>query len=45
MFRPRQSLTTTKANDSEITFDTPVEGDYYRNGGILHTVLRTMAKS
>ncbi len=24
--------------------DTPVEIDYYRNGGILHTVLRKMAK-
>lgn len=24
--------------------DTPVEVDYYRNGGILHTVLRKMAK-
>ena len=24
--------------------DTPVEVDYYRNGGILHTVLRRMAK-
>ena len=23
--------------------DTPVEVDYYRNGGILHTVLRKMA--
>jgi len=25
--------------------DTPVEVEYYRNGGILHTVLRKMAKS
>ncbi|MEM9790500.1 MAG: aconitase family protein, partial [Planctomycetota bacterium] len=25
--------------------DTPVEVDYYRNGGILHTVLRNMAAS
>jgi aconitate hydratase len=25
--------------------DTPIEVDYYRNGGILHTVLRRMAKS
>ena len=23
--------------------DTPVEADYYRNGGILHTVLRALA--
>jgi aconitate hydratase len=36
--------------DSPITFictcriDTPVEVDYYRNGGILHTVLKKMAK-
>jgi aconitate hydratase len=25
--------------------DTPVEVDYYRNGGILHTVLRRLATS
>jgi aconitate hydratase len=25
--------------------DTPVEVEYYRNGGILHTVLRQLAKS
>jgi aconitase A len=37
--------------DSEITFraiarlDTPVEVDYYRNGGILQTVLRKLARS
>jgi len=24
--------------------DTPVEVEYYRNGGILHTVLRQLAK-
>jgi aconitate hydratase len=36
---------------SPITFpvtlriDTPVELDYYRNGGILHTVLRKLLKS
>ena len=24
--------------------DTPIEVDYYRNGGILHTVLRALAK-
>jgi aconitate hydratase len=34
---------------SEVTFravarlDTPVEVDYYRNGGVLHTILRRMA--
>lgn len=50
---PRQTLTVTatKADGTEVTFDTlcridtPVEVDYYRNGGILHTVLRNMAKS
>lgn len=50
--KPRQEITVsaTKADGSKITFstlcriDTPVEVDYYRNGGILHTVLRNMAK-
>jgi len=50
---PRQTITVTatKADGSKVTFDTlcridtPVEVDYYRNGGILHTVLRKMAKS
>lgn len=28
----------------EARIDTPVELDYYRNGGILHTVLRQMAR-
>ena len=45
---PRQSIevTATKADGSTIAFttvcrlDTPVEVDYYRNGGILHYVLR-----
>ena len=27
----------------QVRLDTPVEVDYYRNGGILHTVLRQMA--
>jgi len=48
---PRDDITViaTKENGTEITFqtlcriDTPVEVDYYRNGGILHTVLRKMA--
>jgi aconitate hydratase len=41
-------LRATKANDSAIDFqarvriDTPIELDYYRNGGILHMVLRQM---
>jgi len=34
-----QTLTTT------CRIDTPVEVDYYRHGGILHNVLRTMAKA
>jgi len=28
----------------QVRLDTPVEVDYYRNGGILHTVLRQLAK-
>ncbi|MCX5661853.1 MAG: aconitate hydratase AcnA [Planctomycetota bacterium] len=50
--QPRQDLTVkaTRADGSVVEFkvtcriDTPVEVDYYRNGGILHTVLRKMAK-
>ncbi len=46
--KPGQDITVkaVKADGTEITFettcriDTPVEVDYYRNGGILHTVLR-----
>ena len=49
--RPRQQLTVTarREDGSEASFqalariDTPVEVDYYRNGGILHTVLKEMA--
>ena len=48
---PRQSITVTarKTDGREVQFetlcrvDTPVEVDYYRNGGILQTVLRKMA--
>ena len=48
---PLQSLKITAAKrdgtkvDFEVTcrIDTPVEVDYYRNGGILHTVLRKIA--
>ena len=48
---PRQDVkvTATTEDGKTITFtttcriDTPVEVDYYRNGGILHTVLRAMA--
>jgi aconitate hydratase A / 2-methylisocitrate dehydratase len=50
--KPRQTIkvTATKPDGSKTAFDTtcridtPVEVDYYRNGGILHTVLRNMAK-
>jgi len=48
---PRQDIVVTATNSDgiEISFtttcrvDTPVEVDYYRNGGILHTVLKNMA--
>jgi aconitate hydratase len=51
--KPRQQLTVvaTPANGSPIEFvtqvriDTPVELDYYRNGGILPTVLRKLLLS
>ena len=50
--QPRQDIAVkaTKTDGSVIAFtttcriDTPVEVDYYRNGGILHTVLRKMAR-
>ena len=50
--QPRQAVEVTarKANGDEVHFvttcriDTPVEVVYYRNGGILHTVLRQLAK-
>jgi aconitate hydratase len=49
--RPRQELTVTARADGSAAkrftviarLDTPVELDYYGNGGILHTVLRNMA--
>jgi len=51
--QPRQQVSVVALHPSgrETTFetlcriDTPVEVDYYRNGGILHTVLRNMARS
>jgi len=33
------------AFEAKVRIDTPVEVEYYRNGGILHTVLRKMASS
>ncbi len=49
--QPRQTIkvVATKPDGSKTEFDTtcridtPVEVEYYRNGGILHTVLRKMA--
>ena len=44
------SVTANRPDGNTTTFamrvriDTPVEVDYYRNGGILHTVLRRLAK-
>ncbi|MDR9451260.1 MAG: aconitate hydratase, partial [Acidimicrobiia bacterium] len=51
--RPRQEVVVKaeRPDGSLIEFtticraDTPVEVEYYRNGGILHTVLRKMARS
>jgi aconitate hydratase len=51
--QPRQfvEVTALHKNGTVTTFetkcriDTPVEVEYYRNGGILHTVLRKMATS
>ena len=50
--QPLQDVTVkaVKADGTEIVFqttcriDTPVEVDYYRNGGILHTVLRNFLR-
>ncbi|MEX2603814.1 MAG: aconitate hydratase AcnA [Gracilimonas sp.] len=48
--RQEIKVEVTKTNGDEIEFttdcriDTPVEVDYYRNGGILHTVLRDYLK-
>lgn len=50
---PRQEVTVraTRADGFLVEFkttcriDTPVEVDYYRNGGILHSVLREMARA
>jgi aconitate hydratase len=45
------AVKATKADGTAVMFqttcriDTPVEVDYYRNGGILHTVLRNFLKA
>jgi aconitate hydratase len=49
--QPLQTLTVTanhpdgssKQFEVSVRLDTPVEVEYYRNGGILHTVLRQLA--
>ena len=44
------SVTATKEGGEQVTFDavvridTPGEADYYRNGGILQYVLRSLVK-
>jgi aconitate hydratase len=51
--KPRQAIevTATKADGTTVRFtalcriDTPIEVEYYRNGGILHKVLRDLARS
>jgi aconitate hydratase len=51
--RPRQKLKVTATHpggavtrfDVVCRIDTPVEVDYFRNGGILHMVLRRMARA
>jgi aconitate hydratase len=42
-----EDLTTGEVKSFEVVcrIDTPVEVDYYRNGGILHTVLRKLARA
>jgi aconitate hydratase len=45
------TVTATKGDGTTVKFDvlvrldTPVDVEYYRNGGILHTVLRKMARA
>ncbi len=45
------AVTATKADGTKVEFtatvrlDTPVEVEYYKNGGILHTVIRKLAKA
>jgi aconitate hydratase A / 2-methylisocitrate dehydratase len=51
--QPRSTITVTaksadgssKKFDGKVRIDTPVELDYYRNGGILQTVLRKLLRS
>ena len=51
--QPLQDLVVTSTHSNgtvkeftvSVRLDTPVEVEYYRNGGILHTVLRQLASS
>ena len=51
--KARQKLTVTAVSGDNVTrtftvscrIDTPIEVDYFRNGGILNTVLRRLLKS
>src|SRR6202162_6625534 len=51
--KPRQAIevTANKVDGTPVRFtalcriDSPIEVEYYRNGGILHKVLRDLAKS
>jgi aconitate hydratase len=50
--KPRQEVTVKASKDdgsivefkATVRIDTPIEVEYYRNGGILHTVLRKLVK-
>ena len=50
--KPLEMLTVTATRsdgtaiqfEAQVRLDTPVEVEYYRNGGILHTVLRQLAQ-
>jgi len=49
--RSELTVRAVRPDGSELSFqavvriDTPVEVEYYKNGGILHTVLRQLAKT
>jgi aconitate hydratase len=51
--KPRQDVTVKAKKDdgsvikfkATVRIDTPVEVEYYRNGGILQTVLRKLVRS
>src|SRR5690606_41216932 len=49
--RQRVKVTATREDGSTVAFeavlrlDTPIEIDYFRNGGILHTVLRNIKRT